>query len=262
MSEFAALHRPGNPLLLPNAWDFATAAALVHAGFRAVGTTSLGVAAAAGLADGTGVARAETVELTRRLQRLGCLLTVDIEGGFSELPTEVAALVAELAELGAVGVNLEDGRSDGTLTPIAHQQEVIRAVKQAAPALFLNARTDTHWLHPERPDRAEMLDRVHAYVAAGADGVFVPGPLSDNDISTLVDAVPVPVNVLFQPARQSVARLAELGVARISTGSLLFRAALAATVRTAQAFATAGPIDADLPSYPEVVDLIDPVSQA
>ncbi|TVS98861.1 isocitrate lyase/phosphoenolpyruvate mutase family protein, partial [Amycolatopsis bartoniae] len=99
-AEFAALHRGPRPLLLPNAWDHASAAALVAAGFRAVGTTSLGVAAAAGLPDGTGATRAETLTLARRLSGLECLLTVDIEAGFGLPPEELAELVAELAGLG------------------------------------------------------------------------------------------------------------------------------------------------------------------
>jgi 2-methylisocitrate lyase-like PEP mutase family enzyme len=256
VTGFAALHRPGSPLLLPNAWDFTSAAALAGQGFPAVGTTSLGVTAAAGLADGTGVARDETVALMRRLQPLRCFVTVDIEGGFSSVPTEVAGLCAELAALGAAGVNLEDGRADRSLAPITVQQELIRAVKQAAPALFLNARTDTHWLRSPT-DLRDTQDRLRAYADAGADGVFVPGPLSDNDISALAGTTDRPLNVLYQPGRQSLARLGELGVARVSTGSLLFRAALAATVRAARAVADGIPLPDDLPTYSEIVDLVE-----
>ncbi|WP_174514876.1 isocitrate lyase/phosphoenolpyruvate mutase family protein, partial [Streptacidiphilus anmyonensis] len=115
---FRALHhRPGELLLLPNAWDHASAASLAAAGFAAVGTTSLGVAAAAGLPDATGATRAETLRLARVIGRGAFLLSVDIEGGFSDDPGEVAALAVELSEAGAVGVNLEDGRADGSLTP-------------------------------------------------------------------------------------------------------------------------------------------------
>ena len=146
MTAFADLHRPGDPLLLPNAWDVASAVALAGLGFPAVATTSLGVAAAAGLPDGTGAARAATLGLARALGQRGLLFSVDAEGGFSDDPSEVAALARALADIGAAGINLEDGRADGTLTAIDRHAAKIAAVKRAAPELFVNARTDTHWL--------------------------------------------------------------------------------------------------------------------
>ncbi|MBY8877558.1 isocitrate lyase/PEP mutase family protein [Actinacidiphila acidipaludis] len=228
-AEFAALHhRPGTPLLLPNAWDHASAAALAAAGFEAIGTTSLGVAAAAGLRDGEGAARAETLALARRLGAGVGLLSVDIEGGFSDDPEEVVALAGELVEAGAVGVNLEDGRPDGTLAPAALHAAKIAAVKAAVPGLFVNARTDTYWLGAAGPD--ETGARLAAYQQAGADGVFVPGLSDPERIAGLVDTVGLPLNILYAPAGPSVAELAALGVARVSLGSLLFRCALGAAV--------------------------------
>jgi 2-methylisocitrate lyase-like PEP mutase family enzyme len=254
--EFHALHRPGDPLVLPNAWDFASAASLVRAGFRAIGTTSLGVAAAAGLPDAQGRTRAETYALARRLSRLGCLLTVDIEGGFSDHPDDVARLAFDLASAGAVGVNIEDGRSDGSLADVGRQQDLIRAMKRRVPHLFLNARTDTYWLRPDDPDIEETVARVRAYRDAGADGVFVPGLAAPEDIRQVVAATDAPLNVLFHPGRLSVPSLAELGVGRISTGSLLFRAALGAAVATARAVARGGDARPDGPSYGDVVALV------
>jgi 2-methylisocitrate lyase-like PEP mutase family enzyme len=224
--RFHDLHRPGHPLILPNAWDYASGAALVAAGFRAIGTTSLGVAAAHGLPDAQGVARDQTVALARMLSRLDCMYTVDIEAGFSADPAEVAALVVELAGIGAVGVNLEDGRPTGTLAPVDVQCSLLAAVKAAAPQVFLNARTDTHWLGGYAVD--EAIARCRSYVEAGADGVFIPGLTAAEDIREVVRAVGVPVNVLGNRA------VAGLGVARISTGSLLFRAALGAAVAVAR----------------------------
>lgn len=229
-SDFRALHRGPRPLLLPNAWDYVTGAALVDAGFPAIGTTSLGVALAAGIPDGEGLARDETVRLARVLVRLPCPVSVDIEGGFSEDVGEVAALCAELAGHGVAGVNLEDGRFGGVLVPAGHQVRVIDAVKRAAPELFVNARTDTCWLDA---DRESTVDRVRAYAGAGADGVFVPGLSGDAAIADVVAAVEVPVNLLYDPDGAGVERLGELGVRRVSTGSFLFRASLATTVATA-----------------------------
>ncbi|MFH8989893.1 isocitrate lyase/phosphoenolpyruvate mutase family protein [Streptomyces sp. NPDC017940] len=248
-AAFRALHRSGAPLLLPNAWDHASAAALARAGFPAIGTTSLGVAAAAGKADGAGAARAETLLLARGIARLPALVTVDIEGGFGEGPKDVAELVRELATAGVVGVNLEDGRPDGTLTAVGPQCDLIRAVKEAAPELFLNARTDTYWLRAG--GERESHERAAAYSLAGADGVFVPGIQDEAVIGGLAKALDVPLNILYAPGGLSPRRLAELGVRRVSSGSLLFRAAVQHAVDVAREF-TRGTVGAQgLPTYAE-----------
>ena len=257
-AAFRDLHHGDTPLLLANAWDFASGAALAEAGFAAVGTTSLGVAAAAGKPDATGATRAETLTLARTLSGLPVPVTVDIEGGFSEDPGEVAELAAELASCGIAGVNIEDGRSDGSLVPLAHQAEVVRAVKAAAPDLFVNARTDTFWLGGSDPAPiAETLQRTTAYAEAGADGVFVPAVAADDDIRELVSGCGAPLNVLFLPGRHEYARLGELGVGRVSCGSLLFRAALGAAVATAEAVrdGAAMPVPS-VPSYADVQHML------
>ena len=248
-TAFHALHHTDRPLLLPNAWDFASGAALAAAGFAAIGTTSLGVAAAAGIPDAAGLTRDETLTLARRLVRLPCPVTVDIEAGFSPDPGEVGDLVAELADLGVAGINLEDGRGDRLADP-ATQVVLIRAVKRRAPGVFVNARTDTYWLGVDATVPA-TLDRARRYLDAGADGIFVPGLAREQDISAVTAAVPVPVNVLHLPAL-GLDRLAELGVRRVSTGSLLFRAALNATVTTALAVRDGEPLPAGIPGYAEV----------
>lgn len=237
--RFRALHHAERPLVLPNAWDHASGAALHRRGFAAIGTTSLGVAAAAGLPDGTGATRAQTLELARGLARLPVPVTADVEGGFSDDPDEVAALARELAEAGVAGVNLEDGRPDGTLTEPARHAEKVRAAKEAAPALFVNARTDTHWTGADPTVRA-ALRRCAVYVAAGADGVFVPGVTAEDDVAALAAEAGAPLNVLYAPGTLPVDRLAELGVSRVSTGSLLFRAALARAVEAAAALTEPG----------------------
>lgn len=246
MTTFADLHRPGTPLVLPNAWDVISAAALVDAGFAAIGTTSLGVAAANGRPDAEGQTRTETVALVRRLASLPCLLTVDVEAGFGD----PAGVATEVAALGAVGINIEDG-----LAPIDETVASIVAIKKAAPGLFVNARTDTHWLS-DVPDLSDTLRRLSAYREAGADGVFVPGLADPGDIRRVVTAIDAPLNVLALAGGQTVAELGALGVARVSTGSLLFRAAVGATVATARAVTRneAGPTG--LPPYAEIVRLV------
>ncbi|BCJ49092.1 phosphonomutase [Actinoplanes sp. NBRC 14428] len=251
MADFRALHRPGDPLVLPNAWDVASGLALAAAGFAAVGTTSLGVAAIHGLPDGFGRTRAETLALARRLARLPVPLTVDVEGGFGEGPDGVADLAAELAEAGVAGINLEDGRPGGTLAPAAVQAELIAAVKATVPDLFVNARTDTHWLTATPPPLHVTLARLETYVAAGADGAFVPGLRDAAAVRTVAGTVGVPLNVLAAPG-VTVPQLAALGVARVSMGSLLFRAALGAALTTAAAVAAGEPAPENVPTYADV----------
>ena len=247
MTAFRELHRPGRPLVLPNAWDFASAAALVEAGFAAIGTTSLGVAVANGRPDAEGQTRAETLALARRLTVLPGQLTVDIEAGFGD----AAAVAAELAALGVVGINIEDG-----LGPVEDQVAAIGAIRTVAPDLFINARTDTHWLR-DAPDLADTRRRLKAYVAAGADGVFVPGLADPDDIRRVVAEIDAPLNVLALAGGQTVAELGALGVARVSTGSLLFRAAIAATVAVARSVAANEPGPTGLREYTEITRLVE-----
>lgn len=236
-SAFARLHEGPEPLVLPNAWDVASAAALVRAGFAAVGTTSLGVAAALGVPDAGGHAAGATLDLARRVAALPVPVTVDLESGTAH--GDPHELGARLWESGIAGVNVEDGRGAALADP-AEQVAVVRALKAGAPGLFVNARTDTHWLGERlgAADRGSTLDRLRAYADAGADGVFVPGLTDERALAGVVAAVPLPVNVL---ALLPLAQLRDLGVRRVSTGSLLARAALGAAVRAAEAVRDGAP---------------------
>lgn len=235
--RFSALHHGATPLLLPNAWDVASAAALARQGHEAIGSTSLGVAASHGLPDGRGLTRDPTLELASAWCRLvPALITMDIENGFSDRPEEVADVCLRLHELGVVGVNVEDGLPGGGLRPAELHGRIVSAVKAAAPDLFVNARVDTHWLRTRDPGTdAETLRRAVRYVDAGADGIFIPGVRDDADLETYAAHIDIPLNALFDPSRHSIASLAALGVRRISTGSLLFRAAFGALDKTVQA---------------------------
>ncbi|KJK52823.1 hypothetical protein UK23_02330 [Lentzea aerocolonigenes] len=239
---FLAMHHQDEPLVLPNAWDYTSAAALHAAGFRAIGTTSLGVAAAHGIPDGMGLAGQQAVALAALLKDLPCPVSVDLESGFG---MDAAELVAGLD---AAGVNLEDGRPHG-LASVQDQAALISKVKERAPGVFLNARIDTHW---QGVALAETEARARAYVDAGADGIFVPGLTEPRDIEKL--ATLAPLNVLAQ--QRTPKELGNLGVRRISTGSLLFRAALQHTVATARAVRDGGVPEAF--SYAEVQALVSP----
>jgi 2-methylisocitrate lyase-like PEP mutase family enzyme len=257
-AQFHALHRPGDPLVLPNAWDLASARWLHAAGFAVVGTTSLGVAFAAGRADGGGETAGETLELARHITDAGIAVTVDLEAGFSDDPDEVGRFAERLARLGIVGVNLEDSDATGRLVDPDTAARKVAAVSAAAPGLYLNARTDAFWVggtaDPTSRTR-EAVSRAHRYLAAGASGVFVPGAIPLDIIASLTRDIPAPVNVLVQPG-VAVPELASVGVARVSTGSLLFRVALGA-IEAAAREVRDGP-DATarrIPSYEEVAGL-------
>lgn len=243
-TTFAELHHDDELLLLPNAWDHASARALAAEGFAAIGTTSLGVAAAAGLPDGASDTRDETLRLALTLGSGPYLLSVDAEDGYSDDPDEVAEFAQQLVAVGAVGINLED-----RLGPPALHAAKIAAVKAAAPGLFVNARTDTYWLGG---GASETRDRLDAYQRAGADGLFVPGLTEPREIAALVKDVDRPLNILYTPAGPTLAHLADLGVRRVSLGSLLYRRALGAALETVGEIRAGRVPGGAAPSYGEV----------
>lgn len=251
--SFHALHHSDHPLVLPNAWDYTSAALLVDAGFPAVATTSLGVAAAAGLPDGTAASADETFALAARLMRLPVPVSVDVEAGFADEPDAVADYVARLADLGVAGINIEDGRDNTTLAAPETHAELIHAIKSRAPTLFVNARIDTHWFGI---DRESTLIRAERYAAAGADGLFVPGVTDPATLTALVGATPLPLNTLYSPTGPDIDTLAALGVRRISTGSALYRAALGAAIGVARALRGDTGDVATVPDYRQVQALL------
>ncbi|MCL8014428.1 isocitrate lyase/phosphoenolpyruvate mutase family protein [Streptomyces sp. AS02] len=244
-NPFTSLHRTGRPLLLPTAWDHASATALAAQGFPAIGTTSLGVAAAAGLPDGTSATREETLRIALTLGSEPYLLSVDAEDGYSKDPAEVGEFARELAAVGAVGINLEDRMGSAAL----HAAK-IAAVKSAVPDLFVNARTDTYWLGDG--DRAQTTARLDAYRRAGADGAFVPGLTDPGEIAALVKSLDVPLNILYSPAGPTVPHLADLGVRRVSLGSLPYRRALGAALEAVAEIRAGRTPRGATPSYQEV----------
>jgi 2-methylisocitrate lyase-like PEP mutase family enzyme len=218
-----SLHVPGDPLLLPNAWDAASAKAVVAAGFPVVATTSAGVAESLGHEDHEGAPREEMLAAAQRIARaVDVPVTVDAEAGYGLGPAELAAA---LEEVGAAGCNLEDtDHATGRLRGVGEHADWLGAVREAAPALVINARIDVFLLGSGAVP--EALERARAYLAAGADCVY-PIALADRAaVGEFVAGAGGPVNVLALPQAPSLDELAELGVARISYGSLLFRNAM------------------------------------
>jgi 2-methylisocitrate lyase-like PEP mutase family enzyme len=232
-----SLHHPGDPLLLPNAWDVATARAVVAAGFPVVATTSGGVAATLGYADHEGAPGDQMLAAAARIARgVEVPVTVDAEAGYGMEPAE---LVAALRTVGAAGCNLEDSDyAAGSLRDPDGHAEWLRAVRQAASddgyPLVINARIDV-FLHPFLAGAGpgtqdelvpEALRRANAYLEAGVDCVF-PIVLWESDaLRHFTSEVSGPVNVVRLPQAPSLAELAELGVARVSWGILLHGAAM------------------------------------
>lgn len=248
MTKFADLHVPGRPFVLVNAWDVASALLLARAGHPAVGTTSLGITAAAGVPDGARAGRELTLDLVRRLDgRLPVPLTVDLEDGYHDDPSEVAALAGELAGRGVSGINLEDaGREPG------EHAAIIAVVKRRVPEIFVNARTEEFWSGGHH--LATALDRLRAYRDAGADGLFVPGLTDPAGVEQVVALGP-PVNLLWSPDLDRVA-LAAAGVARISTGSAPYRYAVAAGIAAAAAARDGVGPDVAAIAYAEVQEVL------
>ncbi|MFJ5547594.1 isocitrate lyase/phosphoenolpyruvate mutase family protein [Streptomyces sp. NPDC093225] len=240
---FHSLHVPGKPLVLPNAWDVASARLVAGAGAAALATTSAGVAWSLGHGDGGHLARDEALAALGRIaDAVDIPVTADIEAGYAEDPAGVAETVRRVLAAGIVGVNLEDG-----LRPVAEQTERLAAARAAANAagvpLYLNARIDTHRLLPAGTRGRwlpETLERAHAYAAAGADGVFVLGTLRADEVRALVSASPLPVNVSAGPGSLPVAELAAAGAARISAGAALAEAAYGLAARAARELLTEG----------------------
>ncbi|MEV4534310.1 isocitrate lyase/phosphoenolpyruvate mutase family protein [Asanoa sp. NPDC049518] len=244
---FRDLHDGTLPLLLPNAWDVASALAFVEAGFPAVGTTSFGISAGLGVPDGRAASRDASRALAHTLSALPAFVSVDIEDGYSTDPGEVADYVASL---GVAGVNVEDSSDGRLLEPAAHVEK-LTAIKARNPLVYVNARIDTYWLGQDATLSA-TLERAAAYVSAGADGIFVPGATNPAELRDLAVNVPVPVNVLVIP-ELSLPHLADLGIRRVSTGSLPYRAALDAAVAVATGVRDGQPLPAAT-SYAEMQD--------
>lgn len=246
MATFRELHHGEAPLLLPNAWDVGTAIAFAAAGYLAVGTTSFGVCASAGLPDGSRSGQAATTALAAQLGPLHVHVTTDIEDGYSADPAEVADYVAELAALGVAGVNLEDSM-DGHLVEASAFAAKLAAVRSANPGVFINARVDNLWFGEQATVDA-VLERARAYADAGADGIFVPGLTAPADIAAVTAGTSLPVNVLAHPTL-TVAELGALGVRRVSSGSLPYRRAVDSAVDAVNALREGRPVPAATPYW-------------
>jgi 2-methylisocitrate lyase-like PEP mutase family enzyme len=236
-TRFLALHRKGDPLLQPNAWDIGSARILEVLGFDAIATTSGGFAASLGRLDGS-VSRDEALDHGARLAAaVDIPVAADTENGFADDPRGVADTVRMACGTGLAGCSIEDfsRRMDDPIYELALAVERIAAAVEAAHSgpnrLVLTARAENHIRG--RDDLKDTIARLQAYQEAGADVLFAPGLHAIGDIRSVVASVDRPVNVLVRPGTPPVTELAEAGVARISVGGGFAYAAYAALVEAA-----------------------------
>lgn len=222
-NTFQALHRQAQPLLLANVWDAASTVLLQTDGAQAVATSSAAVAWSLGYADGSVLPEAELLSAIARIMRVARVpVTVDFEDGYSSDPAAVAALACKLANLGVVGVNLEDGLQPAQL--LVDKIVAIRVALDGTP-LFINARTDVFLKKIAQGPEAIALciERLSAYRAAGADGAFIPAMTKAEDAAQVIRGVDLPLNLMTLPTLDTIASLAAVGVKRISAGPALFQ---------------------------------------
>jgi 2-methylisocitrate lyase-like PEP mutase family enzyme len=233
--ELRKLHSGARVLVLPNAWDVASARVLEELGYPAIATTSAGVAFALGYADGQRVTRDQMLEVVARIARaVRVPVTADMEAGYGITPKDMAETTKAIVAAGAVGLNLEDvtGDTEGSQVETSLQTEKIRTIREVSASLgvslVINARTDVYLMPigPETTRFERTVERLRAYRAAGADCVFAPGVKERDLIEKLVKAVGAPLNILLTPGCPSIPELQKIGVVRASVGSGVMRSTL------------------------------------
>jgi len=241
---FRSLHHGPEILVLPNAWDCSSARIFEQAGFPAIATSSAGIAFSLGYSDGERIPQdlmlATVGQITDSVQ---IPVTADLEAGYGDVAKTTAGLIAA----GAVGLNLEDmDHESQSLAPIPAQIAKVAMIRRIATGLgvdvVINARTDVFLAEIGEPaTRFERAcERLQAYIAAGADCVFLPGLADENIIRRVVGTLKFPLNILAGAGLPTIPRLRELGVARVSVGSGIMRATLGLARRIAQELKKSG----------------------
>jgi 2-methylisocitrate lyase-like PEP mutase family enzyme len=242
--RFLELHRPGDPLLLANAWDRGSAKLLASLGFEAPATTSSGFAATLARLDGSATREQALANAAEIAAASELPASADLENGFAEDPAGVAETIALAIDAGLAGCSIEDysGDADAPIYELERARERVAAAADAAHAgpvrLVLTARAE-NYLHG-CTDLDDTIERLQAYERAGADVLYAPGVTELEQIRRIVDSVGRPVNVLALASAPPVAQLASVGVARVSVGGAFAFAALGAVVEAASELRDAG----------------------
>jgi 2-methylisocitrate lyase-like PEP mutase family enzyme len=247
--QFRKLHGGPRILVLPNAWDVASARILEELGYPAIATTSAGIAFSLGYPDGQRVSREQMLEVVARIAHaVRVPVTADMEAGYGTTGDEMAETAKALIAAGAIGMNLEDvtGDDESSQVELTLQQEKIRAIREGSSSagvpLVVNARTDIY-LMPIGPAETRFdrtVERLRDYRRAGADCLFAPGVQDRETIAKLVRALEAPLNILVSPVCPPIRELEKMGVARASTGSGAMRATLGLLRRIGKELMEAG----------------------
>jgi 2-methylisocitrate lyase-like PEP mutase family enzyme len=238
---FHQLHQSGL-LILPNAWDPGSARIVQHAGAKAIATSSAALAWAHGLPDGEALPQETLIASVREIVRaVGIPVSADVESGYASDAKAVGAFTAKIVDVGAVGINIEDGTGPPDL--LAAKIDRIKEVSSKAGVdLWVNARVDVYLLKLKEGEAAyqEATARADRYRAAGANSIFVPAAAGEPLIARLVQSVALPLNILAWPGVPSAKRLEELGVRRLSAGSGIAKVALGRVYAMSKSFLSDG----------------------
>jgi len=226
LEKFKSLHNQNQPLLIANTWDAISSKAAEKAGFQVIGTSSHAIANILGYEDGENIPFEEMFFVVEKITKSTSLLvSADFESGYSDDPQQVAKNVEKLVDAGILGINLEDGLTNGkdrSLGDISILNDKIKAIKSHLQSkgkdIYINARIDTYTTkHPDAIN--ETLNRIKAYEAAGANGFFVPLINTDEDIKAVLETTQLPLNVFMKDGLKTYEEFAALGVHRVSYGN-------------------------------------------
>lgn len=240
--QFKKLHQQSKPLLLGNVWNVQSAKVFEQLGFQAIGTSSAAIAHTLGYQDGEQMPFNELLFVVEKIKENTHLpLTVDLEFGYGQTPTEIADNIEKLAELGVVGINLEDSYllDDSTrkLTPASefHQRidEIINQLQQREVSIFINLRSDVFLLG--LPDALqEAVIRIELYQSLDIDGIFLPCLTSIKDMDYIIKRTHLPLNVMFMPELPDFNSLSNVGIKRISMGNSMNEVAYSHMLKTVE----------------------------
>lgn len=226
IQQFNELHFSEDILFLGNAWDLLSALTLEKAGFRAIGTTSWGIANSLGYADGELIDFQRHLDIIKNIaQNVKVPVSADIEAGYGEDTETIVEHVLRTADAGVAGINMEDSyKKQHGLKEIANHCTLLNHIRTALENhgykdFYINARTDTY-LQKQSP-LLETIERAKAYIESGASGIFVPGLIAEDEIKEFTINVKAPLNVLSLPELTNCNKLKDLGVRRFSFGNAL-----------------------------------------
>lgn len=231
VEKFKQLHQNASPLIIGNVWDAHSAQIAKKAGFKALGSSSHAIANALGYEDGENISVDEIVFIVERIVKaVDIPVSVDFEAGYSSNPENVAEAVKRLADIGVVGINLEDGVVEEGKRKLEDASVLVAKIKaiKAKTDIFINARADTYTTKHEDAVN-ESVKRAKLYAEAGADGLFVPLIEKEEDIKAVVEATDLALNVFATPDLPKLDKLQELGVKRVSYGAKVYEKVVAET---------------------------------